>query len=353
LAGPYWIDRVNRYISITQSTVFTNYPIHLVEKVITLDNVSLTEFLGVENNNIKQVAAAFPMSRIISRGNEIRIKGTTPEITRISDILESLLHHYQTYGKLTNENVRTYLTGDANGHAAESIGTEGGIRPDLGDDDVLVYGTRGVIVRAKTANMKKMVEAIETNDLMFAVGPAGTGKTYTAVALAVRSLKNKEVKKIIITRPAVEAGENLGFLPGDLKEKIDPYLRPIYDALDDMIPAEKLKFYIENRIIEIAPLAYMRGRTLNNAFILLDEAQNTTPMQMKMFLTRMGPTSKAIITGDRSQIDLPNKQKSGLIESTNILKNIPGIAFVELDGRDVVRHRLVREIVAAYENAGQ
>lgn len=318
----------------------------MVEKIITLDNVSLIDFLGVENHNIREVAAAFPMSKIISRGNEIRIKGTTPEISRISDILDSLMEHYQRYGKITHENVQTYLVNSglpANGLTAP-------VPPD--DDDVLVYGTRGVVVRAKTDNQKRLVEAAEKYDLVFAVGPAGTGKTYTAVAIAVRALKNKEVKKIIITRPAVEAGENLGFLPGDLKEKIDPYLRPIYDALDDMIPAEKMKFYVENRIIEIAPLAYMRGRTLNNAFILLDEAQNTTPMQMKMFLTRMGPTSKAIITGDRSQIDLPNKQKSGLIESVNILKDIKGISFVELDGRDVVRHRLVREIITAYENAG-
>ena len=285
------------------------------------------------------------MSRsLISRGNEIRIKGTTPEISRISDILESLLQHYQTYGKLTHENVKTYLNGnpEANRLAA-----------DVSDEDVLVYGTKGIVVRARTANQKKLVEAAEKADLVFAIGPAGTGKTYTAVAIAVRALKNKEVRKIIITRPAVEAGENLGFLPGDLKEKIDPYLRPIYDALDDMIPAEKLKLYLENRTIEIAPLAYMRGRTLNNAFILLDEAQNTTPMQMKMFLTRMGPNSKAIITGDRSQIDLPNKQKSGLIESVNVLKNIKGISFVELDGRDVVRHRLVKDIIKAYEDAGQ
>ena len=319
----------------------------MVEKVITLDNVSLIDFLGVENTNIKQVAAAFPLSRIISRGNEIRIKGTTPEISRISSVLDSLLEHFQKYGKLTHENVEIYLTGshtNGEGHLSANVGN---------DDDVLVYGTKGVVVRARTANQKKLVEAAESHDLVFAIGPAGTGKTYTAVALAVRALKNKEVKKIIITRPAVEAGENLGFLPGDLKEKIDPYLRPIYDALDDMIPAEKLKFYTENRTIEIAPLAYMRGRTLNNAFILLDEAQNTTPMQMKMFLTRMGPTSKAIITGDRSQIDLPQKQKSGLIESANLLRNIKGIAFVELDGSDVVRHRLVREIIAAYEEAGQ
>lgn len=319
----------------------------LVEKVITLDNVSLIDFLGIENHNIKEVAAAFPMSKIISRGNEIRIKGTTPEISRISDILDSLMEHYQRYGKVTHENVQNYLSYGG----LPTNGATAPVPPD--DDEVLVYGTRGVVVRAKTDNQKRLVEAAEKYDLVFAVGPAGTGKTYTAVAIAVRALKNKEVKKIIITRPAVEAGENLGFLPGDLKEKIDPYLRPIYDALDDMIPAEKLKFYQENRIIEIAPLAYMRGRTLNNAFILLDEAQNTTPMQMKMFLTRMGPTSKAIITGDRSQIDLPNRQKSGLIESVEILKNIKGISFVELDGRDVVRHRLVREIITAYEEAGQ
>lgn len=320
----------------------------MVEKVITLDNVSLIDFLGVENHNIKEVAAAFPMSKIISRGNEIRIKGTTPEISRISDILDSLLEHYQKYGKITHENVQTYISHSGQPIPGLSIPP---VVPD--DDEVLVYGNRGVVVRAKTENQKRLVEAAEKHDLVFAVGPAGTGKTYTAVAIAVRALKNKEVKKIIITRPAVEAGENLGFLPGDLKEKIDPYLRPIYDALDDMIPAEKLKFYTENRIIEIAPLAYMRGRTLNNAFILLDEAQNTTTMQMKMFLTRMGPTSKAIITGDRSQIDLPNRQKSGLIESVDILKNIKGIAFVELDGKDVVRHRLVREIIAAYDKAGQ
>ena len=320
----------------------------MVEKVITLDNVSLIDFLGVENHNIKEVAAAFPMSKIISRGNEIRIKGTTPEISRISDILESLMAHYQKYGKLTQETIQTYIS-----HSGQPLPGNGTPPVAPNDDEVLVYGNRGVVVRARTDNQKRLVEAAEKYDLVFAVGPAGTGKTYTAVAIAVRALKNKEVKKIIITRPAVEAGENLGFLPGDLKEKIDPYLRPIYDALDDMIPAEKLKFYTENRIIEIAPLAYMRGRTLNNAFILLDEAQNTTSMQMKMFLTRMGPTSKAIITGDRSQIDLPNRQKSGLVESVDILKNIKGIAFVELDGRDVVRHRLVREIITAYDKAGQ
>jgi phosphate starvation-inducible PhoH-like protein len=217
------------------------------------------------------------------------------------------------------------------------------------DEDPLVYGSRGASVKPKTPNQKKLVEAVDANDLVFAIGPAGTGKTYISVAMAVKALKNKQVKKIIITRPAVEAGENLGFLPGDLKEKIDPYLRPIYDALGDMIPAEKLKQYQESNVIEIAPLAYMRGRTLNNAFVLLDEAQNTTAMQMKMFLTRMGPNSKVIVTGDQSQIDLPHRQKSGLIESYQILKDVKGIAIVELTAKDVVRHQLVKHIIQAYD----
>ncbi|WP_337040667.1 PhoH family protein [Emticicia sp. 17c] len=312
----------------------------MTEKVFTLDEISLIDFLGVENSNIKAVAAAFPESKIISRGNQILIKGNNTEINKISDILESLLEHYQKYGRLSNEQVKNYIQQDIESANHEAV-----------DDDVILYGTKGVVVRAKTANQKKMIEAARNHDIVFATGPAGTGKTYTAVALAVKALKDKEVKKIIITRPAVEAGENLGFLPGDLKEKIDPYLRPIYDALDDMIQAEKLKFYIENRTIEIAPLAYMRGRTLNNAFILLDEAQNTTPMQIKMFLTRMGPLSKTIITGDKTQIDLPKNQKSGLADALEILKNISGIGFVELDGRDVVRHRLVRDILNAYEKA--
>jgi len=312
----------------------------LTEKVFTLDEISLIDFLGVENSNIKVVAAAFPESKIISRGNQIFIKGNTTEINKISDILESLLEHYQKYGRLSNDQVKNYIQKDIESAKHETP-----------DDDVILYGTRGIVVKAKTANQKKLIEAASNYDIVFATGPAGTGKTYTAVALAVKALKDKEVKKIIITRPAVEAGENLGFLPGDLKEKIDPYLRPIYDALDDMIQAEKLKFYIENRTIEIAPLAYMRGRTLNNAFILLDEAQNTTPMQIKMFLTRMGPLSKTIITGDKTQIDLPKNQRSGLADALEILKNISGIGFVELDGRDVVRHKLVRDILNAYEKA--
>ena len=309
----------------------------MVEKLITLENIGMIDFLGVGNQNIKEVASAFPKSRIVSRGNEILIKGNASEIIQINDILQSLIDHYHKYGKVTQENVQSYIKREA-----EYLGM-----PD--DDETLVYGTRGTSIRPKTANQKALVKAVKDNDLVFAIGPAGSGKTFISVAMAVRALKNKEVQKIIITRPAVEAGENLGFLPGDLKEKIDPYLRPIYDALGDMIPAEKLKYYQENNIVEIAPLAYMRGRTLNNAFVLLDEAQNTTTMQMKMFLTRMGPNSKVIVTGDRSQVDLPHHQRSGLSESVHLLSNVKGIATVELNTKDVVRHKLVKEIINAYD----
>ena len=310
----------------------------MVEKVITLDNVSLLDFLGVENKNIKEVATAFPESKIISRGNQIRIQGTPPEIIKIQDILNALLEHYHQYGQLTQDNVVAYLQ-----EQGEPLKTD--------KDDVLVFGSKGVQVAPKTKNQRSLVSAARNNDVVFAIGPAGTGKTYISVALAVQALKNKSVKKIIITRPAVEAGENLGFLPGDLQEKIDPYLRPIYDALDDMIHSEKLQYYLDNRVIEIAPLAYMRGRTLNKAFILLDEAQNTTPMQLKMFLTRMGPQSKMIVNGDRSQIDLPNRQESGLINATEVLKGTPGIAFIELEAKDVIRHRIVKDIIKAYNKA--
>tara|TARA_R110000868_G_scaffold386_2_gene3018 strand:+ start:20 stop:982 length:963 start_codon:yes stop_codon:yes gene_type:complete len=310
----------------------------LVEKVITLENVSLLDFLGSENENIRQISAAFPQSKIVSRGNEIRIKGQAPEILKINDILNMLLEHFNRYGLVTPENVKEYI--DLEGtpqKKSENINA------------VILYGNKGVIVRPKSPNQKKLVDASYKNDLVFALGPAGTGKTYIAVALAVRALKNREVKRIIITRPAVEAGENLGFLPGDLQEKLDPYLRPIYDALSDMVPTEKLRFYQENRVIEIAPLAYMRGRTLHDAFVLLDEAQNTTSEQIKMFLTRMGPNSKVIITGDQSQVDLPTRQKSGLRESLRILKGVKGIGVVNLSGSDVVRHKLVKSIIEAYE----
>jgi phosphate starvation-inducible PhoH-like protein len=315
----------------------------LVEKVITLENVSLIDFLGIENQNIKQLAAAFPSSKITSRGNEIKIQGQTPEITKINEILSSLIEHYHKFGTINDQSVNRYLSPD-------TVVDEEVI---VTSTDVIVYGTRGGIIKAKTPNQQKLVDAVGKNDLVFALGPAGTGKTYISVAMAVRALKNKEVKKIIISRPVVEAGESLGFLPGDMKEKVDPYLRPIYDALEDMIPLEKLKYFMENKVVEIAPLAYMRGRTLNNAFVLLDEAQNTTPMQIKMFLTRMGPSSKVMINGDASQIDLPRNQRSGLIEALHILRNVKGIGFVEMKPEDVVRHRLVKEIVEAYTKADE
>ncbi|MCS7017786.1 MAG: PhoH family protein [Cytophagales bacterium] len=310
----------------------------MVEKVIQLEDVSLVDFFGVENTNLRQIAQAFPHTKIISRGSELRIQGNTTEIVRINELINGLLDYYNKFGKVTVENIEAYLNEQRQ---------EWAIRQE--SDETILYGTGGKAIKPRTANQRKLVEAAMNNDMVFALGPAGTGKTYVAVALAVRALKNKQVKKIIITRPAVEAGENLGFLPGDLKEKIDPYLRPVYDALEDMIPAEKLKFYQEHNIIEIAPIAFMRGRTLNNAFILIDEAQNTTAMQMKMILTRLGPHSKMIITGDRSQIDLPRKQRSGLVEALKILQGIEGIGIVELFECDVVRHRLVKKIIAAYE----
>jgi phosphate starvation-inducible PhoH-like protein len=310
----------------------------LIEKVVTLENISLIDFLGVEDRNIHSLANAFPRSRIVSRGNKILIRGSTAEVVQIDDILNALISHYHKYGQVREEDVQTYLT-------AEKQVLEDS--PD--DQEVIVYGTRGMPIKPKTPNQIRLVKLVKENDLVFALGPAGTGKTYISVAFAVKALKQKQVKKIIITRPAVEAGENLGFLPGDLKEKIDPYLRPIYDALHDMLPFEKLQYYMEREIIEIAPLAYMRGRTLNNAFILLDEAQNTTPMQMKMFLTRMGPESKMIVTGDVSQVDLPARQTSGLHEAVRILKDVQGIGFIELDQSDVIRHRLVRDIIRAYD----
>ena len=312
----------------------------MVEKTVTLENVSLLEFLGPDNQNIRQLAAAFPGSRIVSRGNEIKIQGQTEVIARINAILSSLLEHYHQYGQIDEKTVNQYLS-------ATSEEAEG--RVLAASPDVILFGAKGGVIKAKTPNQQKLVDTVLKHDLTFTLGPAGTGKTYISVALAVRALKNKEVKKIIISRPVVEAGESLGFLPGDMKEKVDPYLRPIYDALEDMIPPEKLKFYQENKIIEIAPLAYMRGRTLNNAFVLLDEAQNTTPSQIKMFLTRMGPTARVMVNGDRSQIDLPTRQKSGLMQALDILKDVPGIGYVEMTVEDVVRHRLVKEIVLAYD----
>ncbi|MCH7512563.1 MAG: PhoH family protein [Bacteroidetes bacterium] len=309
----------------------------MVEKTIQIENISLTEFLGVQNKNIKVVATAFPTSKIISRGNAIHIKGNPADVIKINQVILKLIDHFNEFGMLSADTVKHYLN-------------EGELAPRMpSSEEVLIYGTQGNLIKAKTINQQKLVNLCKENDLVFALGPAGTGKTYISVALAVKALKNKEVKKIIITRPAVEAGENLGFLPGDLREKIDPYLRPVYDALDDMVPAEKLKYYEENRIIEIAPLAYMRGRTLNNAFILLDEAQNTTPMQIKMFLTRMGPNSKVVVNGDTTQIDLPKNQKSGLIEAIEILQDVKDIGFIQFRGHDVIRHRIVKDIISAYD----
>lgn len=315
----------------------------MIEKIVELDIVSLVDFLGEENRNIYTLASAFPKSRIVSRGDQIIVKGTASEVEQIEEILKELIEHYHEFGRVTQQNVLTRV-----GREEEAMLPE---TPTVVAEDVLLYGTRGNPIKPKSVNQQKLVQLVRDNDMVFALGPAGTGKTYISVALAVKALKDRHVKKIIITRPAVEAGENLGFLPGDLKEKIDPYLRPIYDALNDMIPFEKLRYYMEREVIEIAPLAYMRGRTLNNAFILLDEAQNTTPMQMKMFLTRMGPESKMVVTGDATQVDLPHNQKSGLTEATRILEGTKGIGFVELNEKDVVRHKLVRDIIEAYQRS--
>lgn len=314
----------------------------MLEKIISLADISLIDFLGVSNANLQALMNAFPQTKIIARGEQLTIRGSDDQISLVEAIVNQCVAHLDSHSSLSTKHMTLLIAGVLNPTGEEKV------LPWVDDKDVLLFGNKGIVIKAKTPNQRKLVESAAKNDIVFAIGPAGTGKTYTAVALAVKALKNKEVKKIIITRPAVEAGENLGFLPGDLKEKIDPYLRPIYDALDDMIPQEKLKFYLENRTIEIAPLAYMRGRTLNKAFILLDEAQNTTSMQMKMFLTRMGIQSKTIITGDKSQVDLPKNQTSGLADAERILAGIEGIAFVELDGSDVVRHRLVREIIEAY-----
>ena len=321
----------------------------IVEKIISLEDLPVAEFMGVHNKNINEVITAFPKSKIISRGNEIKIIGSMLEVQRISDVIDTLQIYFHRYGYLDEKYIRSVLSPAEIATQNGTVLEEGDAASSGLDDDVILHGNKGIIIKARTLNQQKIVKGIRENDLMFVIGPAGTGKTYISVALAVKALKNKEVKKIIITRPAVEAGESLGFLPGDLKEKIDPYLRPIYDALEDMIPAEKLKYYYENNVIEIAPLAYMRGRTLHAAFILLDEAQNTTAMQIKMFLTRMGNNCKMVVTGDRSQIDLPRNQKSGLVEATTILKDIPGIAQIELDKKDVMRHKLVERILEAYE----
>lgn len=313
----------------------------MTETIINLETVNPIEFFGVNNGKLDLLKKKFPLLKILSRGTQIKLSGAPEQIESAKEKIELIVQYLQRNGHMSENYFEQILGGDDAETVDHFI--------DRNPNDVLVFGPNGKTVRARTANQKLLVAKAEKNDIVFAIGPAGTGKTYTAVALAVRALKNKVVKKIILTRPAVEAGESLGFLPGDLKEKIDPYLRPLYDALDDMIPADKLGYYMSTRVIEIAPLAYMRGRTLDNAFIILDEAQNTTDLQIKMFLTRIGSNAKAIITGDLSQIDLPKNQRSGLDKAVRILRNIDGIAHIELNEEDVVRHRLVKAIIKAYD----
>jgi phosphate starvation-inducible PhoH-like protein len=318
----------------------------LVNKEIIIEHIEPTEILGVHNRYLKSVKEHFPKLKIVSRGNQLFVSGELREIEHLENKLEELTKHLKDYGNLNPSQLENIL----GKQVSEDKIDEEAINA-TGDSDVILFGNGGKVIRAKSPNQRKMVELVKDNDILFAIGPAGTGKTYTAVALAVKALKNKEIKRIILARPAVEAGENLGFLPGDLKEKIDPYLRPLYDALDDMIQPEKLKQHIENRVIEIAPMAFMRGRTLDNAYVILDEAQNATDLQLKMFLTRMGPNAKFIVTGDLTQIDLPKKQHSGLLKATRILEGIKGIVFAYLTFEDVVRHKLVKDIIKAYDKS--
>ncbi|MAR68728.1 MAG: phosphate starvation-inducible protein PhoH [Crocinitomicaceae bacterium] len=308
------------------------------EKEIKLNGVNPTEIFGTKEEKLKLLKKKFRKLKVIARGESIKVMGSESEILLFEKKMNLLLAHYHKYNSLTENNVENLLLDNGDEYLNSN-----------GADDVLVFGNSGIKVKARTANQRKLVAESDKNDLVFAVGPAGTGKTYTAVALAVRAFKNKEVKRIILTRPAVEAGENLGFLPGDLQEKLDPYMQPLYDALGDMIPMEKLAAMIESRVIQIAPLAFMRGRTLDKAFVILDEAQNATTNQMKMFLTRMGKNAKFVITGDMSQIDLPKNQRSGLVVALGLLNKIKGVSVIHLDNNDVIRHKLVKDIIKAFE----
>ena len=306
------------------------------EKKITLSNIELVKLFGTNNNKLDKIKSLFPQLKIISRGEDLQLMGSSAQINFFEQKLTAFIQHINQYDSLTISQIEGLVEGDEK----EILKAK---------DDIILYGQNGKIIKAKTPNQRKMVLEIAKNDMLFAIGPAGTGKTYTAVAIAVKALKDKEVKRIIFTRPAVEAGENLGFLPGDLKEKLDPYMQPIYDALFDMIPIEKLNDYVENGTIQIAPLAFMRGRTLDKAFVILDEGQNATVQQMKMFLTRMGMSAKFIITGDETQVDLPKHQQSGLIHAKNTLQGIKEISFITLDSKDVIRHKLVTQIIKAYK----
>jgi phosphate starvation-inducible PhoH-like protein len=312
----------------------------LQEKKIEIKGVNPAELFGVNNTNLKHIKSFFPKLKIVARGNVLTLTGDEEVMDEFERKFDLILQHFHRYNSVTENNIDNLMLEEGEKMISSDDGSE-----------TIVHGNQGVKIKARTLNQKKLVQAVDKNDMVFAVGPAGTGKTYTAVALAVRALKNKEVKRIVLTRPAVEAGENLGFLPGDLKEKLDPYLMPLYDALRDMIPPEKLREMIEFGVIEIAPLAFMRGRTLDKAFVILDEAQNTTSMQMKMFLTRMGMTAKFVITGDMSQVDLPHRQRSGLAYALDILKDVEGIGIIRLGQSDVIRHSLVKRIVDAFDKA--
>ncbi len=313
------------------------------EIILTIEGLDPVELFGENNAKLNLLRKAFPDATITSRGNSLKITGEKKITQSAKSKFEMMARYLREHQELPLQTVEDILGGENPFEVRIPVNGDG-----TGGNTIL-FGRDGKPIKAKTRNQKRMVDACETSDIVFALGPAGTGKTYTAVAIAVRALKNKLVKKIVLTRPAVEAGENLGFLPGDLKEKVDPYLRPLYDALDDMLPMDKLNFFMDNRVIEIAPLAFMRGRTLDNAYIILDEAQNASPLQLKMFLTRLGPSAKCIITGDLSQIDLPGHQKSGLRQAVEMLGNVEGISVINLSTEDVVRHRLVKEIIKAYE----
>ena len=311
------------------------------EIILTVEGIDPVELYGENNAKLNLLRKAFPDVTITSRGNSLKLSGEKKYTQPAKAKFEMMVRYLREHQELSVQTVEDLLGGENPFEVRIPVNGD--------SSNAILFGRDGRPIKAKTRNQKRLVEVCETNDIVFAIGPAGTGKTYTAVAIAVRALKNKMVKKIVLTRPAVEAGENLGFLPGDLKEKVDPYLRPLYDALDDMLPMDKLNFFMENRVIEIAPLAFMRGRTLDNAFIILDEAQNSTSLQLKMFLTRLGPSAKCIITGDLSQVDLPHHQRSGLRQAMEILSGVDGIATIHLTTEDVVRHRLVKEIIKAYD----
>ncbi len=309
----------------------------MAEKKFIITHIEPARFFGPYNSYFKIFKSKFPALHLSSRGNNISAKGETKDLNEFSEVVESIIKYLTINKNVSLGDIERIVEGEENKKSA--VGS------------IIIHGQSGKVISARTKNQQELVDQVDQNDLVFAIGPAGTGKTYTAVALAVRALRNKEIKKIILCRPAVEAGESLGFLPGDMKDKVDPYLRPLYDALGDMIPPEKFKAYIEKGIIEVAPLAYMRGRTLNNCFAILDEGQNATNTQLKMFLTRMGPISKVLVTGDLTQVDLPARIESGLAPALNLLKNVKGIGIVKLNENDVVRHRLVKEIIRAYDTS--